>query len=461
MIVRDDPVKGGSTLGTSSAHVSTAHRWGEQTQRALDNFPVSGERIPQAMIQALAMIKSECATVNGELGTVPMPIVEVVRRAADEVVRGEMADQFPVDVFQTGSGTSTNMNLNEVIANRASELLGGSVHPNDHVNASQSSNDTFPSAARIAAVLQISTTLLPALDSLRVSLLDLSIRHIDTVKMARTHLMDAVPMTFGQEVGGWARSIELSSDRIRGVLPRLAELPLGGTAAGTGLNAPAGFASAVAARLSSRTGFTFTEAQDHFEAQSSQDAILEAGAIMKVVALALHKIAGDLRLLGSGPNGGLGEIRLPALQAGSSIMPGKVNPVIPEMVQQVVAQVVGNDATITFAATMSTLQINTAMPVAARCLLSSIHLLANATTLLDGRCIRGIEVDEARMRRNAERSPAIVTALAPQIGYDAAAKLVRQAEQQGLSLAELIDEHDGLPGRSEISALLSMARPHD
>ena len=336
------------------------------------------------------------------------------------------------------------------------------MHPNDHVNASQSSNDTFPSAARVAAVLQLTTCLLPALDSLRVSLLDLSIRHADTVKMARTHLMDAVPMTFGQEVGGWGRAIELSSERIMATLPRLAELPLGGTAVGTGLNAPDGFGSLVAARLSARTGFTFTEAQDHFEAQSSQDVITEAAAMLKVVALALHKVAGDLRLLGSGPNGGLGEIRLPTLQAGSSIMPGKVNPVIPEMVQQVAAQVVGNDATITFAATLSTLQINTAMPVAARSLLSSIHLLANATALLDSRCIRGVEVDEGRMRRNAERSPAIVTALAPRIGYDAATKLVHQAEDRGVSLAELIDElPDGSAARSVVGALLAMARPHD
>jgi fumarate hydratase class II len=423
---------------------------------------VSGERVPQTIIEALAMIKAECATVNGQLAVVPLPIADAVRRAADEIVRGDMADQFPVDVFQTGSGTSTNMNVNEVIANRASELLGSAVHPNDHVNASQSSNDTFPSASRIAAVLQLTTRLVPALESLQASLHDLSLRHADTVKMGRTHLMDAVPMTFGQEAGGWARSIALSCERITATLPHLAELPLGGTAVGTGLNAPTGFAASVVDRLRARTGFVFTEAEDHFEAQSSQDAITEAAAILKVVAISLHKIAGDLRLLGSGPNGGLGELRLPTLQAGSSIMPGKVNPVIPEMVQQVAAQVVGNDATVTFAATLSTLQINTAMPIAARSLLSSIHLLANAATLLDSRCVRGIEVDEQRMRRNAERSPAIVTALAPRIGYDAAAKLVRQADDQGVSLAELIDDQSGdAEGASGVDALLAMARPHD
>lgn len=440
--------------------MASTHRWGAQTQKAIDNFPVSGDRIPQPLIEALAMIKAESAAVNKELGIIGESMASAIRQAADEILGGKMADQFPVDVFQTGSGTSTNMNMNEVIANRAAQILGDDVHPNDHVNASQSSNDTFPSAARLAAVLQLTTALLPALDSLRASLLDLSGRHEDTVKMARTHLMDAVPMTFGQEVSGWARAVELSSERINAMLPRLAELPIGGTAVGTGLNSPRGFGAMVAQRLSARTGSSFTEAGNHFEAQSSQDAMVEAGAMLKVVALSLHKIAGDLRLLGSGPQGGLGEITLPELQAGSSIMPGKVNPVIPEMVQQVAAQVVGNDATITFAATMSTLQLSTAMPITARSLLSSIHLLANAASLLDTRCIRGIEVDRDRMRRNAERSPAIVTALAPRIGYDAAAKLVHQAEEQGVSLAELIEQQD--VGTSAVGdALLAMTRPAD
>src|SRR3954449_238088 len=422
---------------------SADHRWGEQTQRAIENFPVSGDRIPPALIDALAMIKAESAAVNAEIGQLPSMVADAIRQAAEEILRGEMADQFPVDVFQTGSGTSTNMNMNEVIASRASEIAGQAIHPNDHVNAAQSSNDTFPSAGRIAAVVQITHMLLPALQSLQRSLVELSERHADTVKMARTHLMDAVPITFGQEVSGWARSVQLGSERLMAVLPRLAELPLGGTAVGTGLNAPNGFAAAVADRLSARTGCRFTEAANHFEAQSSQDAMVEAGAMLKVVALSLHKIAGDLRLLGSGPNGGLGELQLPALQAGSSIMPGKVNPVIPEMVQQVAAQVVGNDATITFAATLSTLQLSTAMPITARSLLSSIHLLTSAATLLDTRCIRSIEVDKDRMRRNAEGSPAIVTALAPRIGYDAAARLVYQAQEQGASLQELIEAQDG------------------
>src|SRR4051812_175001 len=439
--------------------LSADHRWGEQTQKAIENFPVSGDRIPPEMIAALAMIKAESAAVNESLGQLPTKVADAIRQAADEILRGDMADQFPVDVFQTGSGTSTNMNINEVIANRASEIAGEAIHPNDHVNAAQSSNDTFPSAGRIAAVMQITLVLLPALQSLQRSLVELSDRHADTVKMARTHLMDAVPITFGQEVSGWARSVELGGDRLTAVLPRLAELPLGGTAVGTGLNAPEGFAAAVADRLSARTGCAFTEAANHFEAQSGQDAMVEAAAILKVVALSLHKIAGDLRLLGSGPNGGLGELQLPALQAGSSIMPGKVNPVIPEMVQQVAAQVVGNDATITFAATLSTLQLSTAMPITARSLLSSIHLLTSAATLLDTRCIRSIEVDKDRMRRNAEGSPAIVTALAPRIGYDAAARLVYQAQEQGASLQELIEAQDGDPSAGSVDVLLAMTRP--
>ncbi|HSB85798.1 MAG TPA: lyase family protein, partial [Ilumatobacteraceae bacterium] len=269
-----------------STHQLT-QRWGKQTQLAIENFPVSGERIPAALIRALAMVKSACASVNAELGAVPQPIADAIRTAADEVAEGQLADQFPVDVFQTGSGTSTNMNMNEVLASRATELLeqgqpGQHVHPNDHVNASQSSNDTFPSAARIAAALQITNVLLPALRALQDSLAELAARHAATVKMGRTHLMDAVPMTFGQEVGGWARSVELAADRVRSCLPRLSELPLGGTAVGTGLNAPVGFGARVAARLSARTGVTFVEAEDHFEAQASQDALTEAAATMKV-----------------------------------------------------------------------------------------------------------------------------------------------------------------------------------
>jgi len=277
--------------------MTTTHRWGKQTELAVQNFPVSGDRIPPSMIRALALIKWAAAGVNAECGVIDTDVADAIRRAAEEIVGGGMADEFPVDVFQTGSGTSTNMNVNEVVADRAGELLGRDVHPNDHVNASQSSNDTFPSAARIAAALEITGRLLASLDTLHAALADVSAQHGDTVKMARTHLMDAVPMTFGQEAGGWARAVQLAGERVRSLLPRLCELPLGGTAVGSGLNAPAGFGSRLAAQLAARTGIPFVEATDHFEAQSSQDVLVEAGAVMKVVALSLHKIAGDLRLL--------------------------------------------------------------------------------------------------------------------------------------------------------------------
>lgn len=392
--------------------------------------------MPVALIHALAMIKAEAAVVNGSLGVIDGATGDAVRRAADEVAAGEWDQLFPVDVFQTGSGTSTNMNVNEVVASRAAELLGRDVHPNDHVNASQSSNDTIPTAIRVAAVVAVSNQLVPALQALAGSLRDLAAQHTGTVKMARTHLMDAVPMTFSQEVSGWARMVELGVDRLHATFGRVNELPIGGTAAGTGLNAPIGFGSAVAARLSDRTGATFREAVDHLEAQSAHDGLGELSAACRAVALSLNKIAGDLRLLGSGPAGGLAEIRLPELQKGSSIMPGKVNPVIPEVVQQVAAQVVGNDAAIVFAMTMSTLQLNTAAPVIARNLLSSIALTARAARLLDERCIAGIDVDVERMYALAARSSAIVTAIAPSIGYDAAAEIVRLAAADGVSIVD-------------------------
>jgi fumarate hydratase class II len=437
-------------------------RWGPQTERAIENFPISGEPVPHEVIVALALVKAEAAVANAELGVIPAPVADAVRRAAEEIVDGGHRDQFPVDVFQTGSGTSTNMNLNEVIAHRAGELLGTPVHPNDHVNASQSSNDVFPSAVRIAAARLIVHDVVPALRGLAADLRALAGRHTDTVKAGRTHLMDAVPMTFGQEVAGWARIVELGVERFEAVLPRLGELPLGGTAVGTGLNAPAGFAPRVIAALAERTGLALREATDHLEAQSGQDALVEVAAAAKVVALGLHKIAGDLRLLGSGPATGLGELRLPELQAGSSIMPGKVNPVIPEAVQQVAAQVVGNDATVTFAATVSTLQLNTAMPVMARSVVSSLRLLAAAARVLAEKCVRGIEVDAARMARHAERSAALVTALAPIIGYDAAAQVARRALAEGRSIRSVV-EAEGLVDPARLDTLLdvaSLARPH-
>jgi len=430
-------------------------RWGRQTELALANFPISGERVPGALIRALARIKAEAAIVNRQCGALSPTMAAAIHRAAEEIAMGAMVDQFPVDVFQTGSGTSTNMNLNEVIAHRATELGGETVHPNDHVNASQSSNDAFPSAIRIAACSAITTGLIPALESIGATLRALSDRHEDTVKMARTHLMDAVPMTFGQEVSGWARGVQLGIERLDTVLPRLGELPLGGTAVGTGLNAPPGFGALIVERLVLSTGLALTPAVNRFEAQSAQDAIVETSGVLKTIALTLHKLAGDIRLLGSGPQGGLGEIHLKELQAGSSIMPGKVNPVIAEVVQQVAAQVVGNDTTITFAATMSTLQLNTAMPVMARSILSSIVLMTAAATQLDRACLRDIDVDVDQMLRYARGSPAVATALIPTIGYDAAVNVVHAAET----------EHRTVPSATAATEftdddLLSMTRPH-
>ncbi|QQS25216.1 MAG: class II fumarate hydratase [Actinomycetota bacterium] len=443
------------------ADQAVARWWGRQTELAIANFPISGEPMPWPVVEALLLVKAEAARVNADLGVIPRETADAIERAVAELVDEKMVEQFPVDVFQTGSGTSTNMNVNEVVAHRASELLGAAVHPNDHVNTSQSSNDTFPSAVRIAAARTTVHEVLPALDSLAEALTELAHRHLDTVKAGRTHLMDAVPMTFGQEVAGWARVVRLGRERFEAALPRVLELPLGGTAVGTGLNAPEDFAAAVIEGLARRTGLALREAVDHFEAQSSQDALVEIGATAKVVALGLHKIAGDLRLLGSGPATGLGEVRLPELQAGSSIMPGKVNPVIAEVVQQVAAQVVGNDAAATFAATASTLQLSTAMPLLARSVLSSLTLIASATNVLAERCVRGIEVDVDRMARHAASSAALVTSLAPNIGYDAAARLVRQAVAEGRSVRDVVTDA-GLVDEQTLDAAMdlgAMARP--
>ncbi|MFN8021286.1 MAG: class II fumarate hydratase [Acidimicrobiales bacterium] len=440
------------------AEPAGGRRWGRQTDLAIANFPISGEPVPADVVRALGEIKYAAAVVNERHGSIDAELADAVMRAADEVADGEWADQFPVDVFQTGSGTSTNMNVNEVIAHRAGELLGRAVHPNDHVNRSQSSNDVFPSAIRLAAAALIVDEVVPALALLATELRALAARHRTTVKMGRTHLMDAVPMTFGQEVDGWARAIELGVVRVEAALDRVLELPIGGTAVGTGLNAPRGFGADVAAVLRDRTGLAVVEATDHVEAQSSHDALVELSGEVRTVALSLHKVAGDLRLLSSGPTGGLAELRLAELQAGSSIMPGKVNPVIPEAVQQVTAQIVGNDATITFAATLSTLQLSTAGPIVARATVSSLRLLAAAATVLRERCLGGLEVDTERMATYARRSPAVVTALAPVMGYDAAAALVHEASDSGRSIGELARERgvaDDVAAR--VDDLLGMA----
>lgn len=428
-----------------SPQAGSTVRWGTETELAVGNFALSGDRIPARVIEALALIKAEAARVNAASGRLDGELAEAIAAAADEVAAGAFADQFPVDVFQSGSGTSTNMNVNEVVAHRASELSGLDIHPNDHVNAAQSTNDTMPSAIRIAVGIAMTETLVPALGVLRDALHDLAGEHDRTVKLGRTHLVDAVPMTFADEAGAWARMVGVGIERLGSVWPRLRELPLGGTAVGTGLNAPPGFGSAIAARLAERTGLDWIEAVDHFEVQSAQDTLLETSGALRSVAVSLFKIAGDIRLLSSGPVGGPAELRLPSLQAGSSIMPGKTNPVVPEAIQQVAAQVVGNDATLVFASTLSTLQLNTALPLFARTLISSTELLSNASLLFAEKCIVDLVVDAEQMRHLAEKTSALVTALAPRIGYAAAAAIAKTMSSGKHSLDEALALH-GMTG---------------
>jgi fumarate hydratase class II len=430
-------------------------RWAAQTQRATENFPISGIRIDPRLIAALAAIKGAAAVVNARLGVVPGDVADAVVFAAADVATGRWDDHFPIDVFQTGSGTSSNMNANEVIANLASERLGRPVHPNDHVNASQSSNDVFPSALHLAAATAIVGELVPALQHLAGALRHKGAETAGVVKAGRTHLMDATPVTLGQELGGYATAVEHGVERARACLPRLAELALGGTAVGTGINAPATFAPAVIERLASATGLPLREAADHFEAQGGRDAVVEASGALRTVALSLARIANDLRLMASGPRAGIAEIRLPDLQPGSSIMPGKVNPVIPEAVYQVAAQVVGNDAAVAFGATAGAFELNTAMPMMARNLLESVHLLAAVSRLLADRCVAGIEADVERCRANAESSPALATALSPHIGYEAAAAVVRQAAAEGRTLREVVLER-GLLRPGEVDRILDV-----
>jgi len=415
-------------------------RWGAQTQRAVDNFPVSGLRLHPELIAALGAVKWAAALENGRLGVVSPACADAMAAAADEVAAGGWRDQFPVDVFQTGSGTSSNMNANEVVASLAAQRLGEAVHPNDHVNASQSSNDVFPTAIHLAVATALAHRLVPALRHLAGALRDGQGRFGDVVKAGRTHLMDATPVTLGQEFGGWARAAELGVERIEAVLPRVGELPLGGTAVGTGLNAPPGFAAGVIARLADRSGLALREAADHFEAQGGRDALVEASGVVRTVAVSLFKLANDLRLLASGPRAGLAEIRLPDLQPGSSMMPGKVNPVVPEAVCQVVAQVVGNDAAVAFAGAAGTLELNVMMPVLARNLLEAIELLSSVTRLLADRCVAGIEADVDRCRSYAEATVSVATALAPALGYDRAAELVKEALASGRPIRELVLE---------------------
>ena len=410
--------------------------WGANTQRAVENFPVSGERLPRELIGALASIKGAAATVNGRLGVLEPDMAEAIHDAAAEVARGDYDDQFPIDVFQTGSGTSSNMNANEVIATLATRRLGRPVHPNDHVNASQSSNDVFPSAIHIAAARLIKQSLLLALDRLAAALGAKATEFADVVKSGRTHLMDATPVTLGQEFGGYAAAVRHGAERIAETLPDIGELPLGGTAVGTGLNAPRGFAAAVIARLAE--DMFLVGPRDHFEAAGARDALVAASGVLRSIAVSEYKICNDLRLMNSGPLTGLAEIRVPDLQPGSSIMPGKVNPVICEAVCQVCAQVIGDDAAVAFSGAAGNFELNVMMPVIGQNLLDSIRLLSSASRLLADRCVDGIVADVERMRRFAESSPSIVTALNRFLGYEAAAAVAHEALATGKTIREVV-----------------------
>ncbi|WP_433892123.1 class II fumarate hydratase [Streptomyces sp. CA-111067] len=437
-------------------------KWRAQTQRAVENFPISGQPIARAHIEALGRIKAAAAKVNAELGVLDKEIAEAVREAAEEVAAGKWDAHFPIDVFQTGSGTSSNMNANEVIATLATERLGRDVHPNDHVNASQSSNDVFPSSIHIAATAAVTGDLIPALDHLATALEAKSAEFATVVKAGRTHLMDATPVTLGQEFGGYAAQVRYGVERLRASLPRLAELPLGGTAVGTGINTPPGFPAAVIAEVARTTGLPLTEARDHFEAQGARDGIVETSGQLRTIAVGLTKIANDLRWMSSGPRTGLAEISLPDLQPGSSIMPGKVNPVIPEAVLMVAAQVTGNDTAITVAGAAGNFELNVMLPVIARNILESVRLLANVTRLLADRTVDGITAHAERAREYAESSPSVVTPLNRYIGYEEAAKVAKRALAERKTIREVVIESGyverGLLSETELDQALDVLR---
>lgn len=412
--------------------------YGEQTRLAVSNFPVSGRPVHAEVIRALALIKSEAAKTNADLKIITDQMAEAIATAADRIVSGEHADQFPIDVFQTGSGTSTNMNVNEVVANLATSAFGSKVHPNDHVNASQSSNDVFPTALHIATSVAVTRDLIPALEHLATTLDAKAKEHVASVKSGRTHLMDAVPVTLGQEFAAYATQVRYAVQRIKAALPGVLELPLGGTATGTGLNAPAGFASGTIKRLGARTGLALTEAIDHVEAQGARDGLVHLSGSLRTTAVSLTKIADDLRWMSSGPRTGLGEIALPELQKGSSIMPGKVNPVICESVLQVCAQVIGNDATVAWAGARGNFELNTMQPVMGQNVLDSVSLLANAATILADKAVAGITVDVAHLKELAESSPSIVTALNLYLGYDEAAEIAKQSLKEKRTIKDIV-----------------------
>ncbi|KIQ65016.1 aspartate ammonia-lyase [Kitasatospora griseola] len=420
--------------------VPAAAKWQAQTQRAVENFPVSGQRLERAHIAALARIKAAAAVVNARLGVLEEPVAEAIRSAAEEVAAGGWDAEFPVDVFQTGSGTSSNMNANEVIATLAGERLGRPVHPNDQVNASQSSNDVFPSSIHIAATGAVVHELIPALEHLAGALEAKAGEFAEVVKSGRTHLMDATPVTLGQEFGGYAAQVRYGVERLTATLPRVAELPLGGTAVGTGINTPAGFSAAVIAEVARATGLPLTEARNHFEAQGARDGLVELSGQLRTVATGFTKIANDLRWMGSGPRTGLAEINLPDLQPGSSIMPGKINPVLPEVVLMVAAQVIGNDTTVTVAGASGNFELNVMLPVIARNVLESVRLLAGVARLLADRTVTGITANAERTREYAESSPSVVTPLNRYIGYEEAAKVAKQSLAERKTIRQVVVE---------------------
>jgi fumarate hydratase class II len=439
-----------------------------QTARAVENFPISGITLERAHIAALAQIKKSAALANASLGVLDKNIADAIAYAADEVISGKHDNEFPVDIFQTGSGTSSNMNMNEVLATLATAKLGSKVHPNDHVNASQSSNDVFPTSVHLAVTSALIHDLLPALDHLAKSLEVKAKAWESVVKAGRTHLMDATPVTLGQEFGGYAAQIRYGIERVESTISRVAEVPLGGTAVGTGINTPKGFPQEVIRLLAKETKLPVTESRNHFEAQGARDALVEASGALRTLAVGVTKIANDLRWMGSGPNAGIGELSIPDLQPGSSIMPGKVNPVIPEAVLMVVARVIGNDATVAWAGATGNFELNVAIPVMGNSLLESIRLLSNSLVLLADKTIDGLEANVERSRALAESSPSIVTPLNKYIGYESAAKIAKHAVAKGLTIREATIELGYVDGEKltmeqldKALDVLSMTKPSE
>jgi fumarate hydratase class II len=452
------------TMG--EVRVPASALYAAQTQRAVENFPISGSGLEPAQIVALARIKRAAAIVNGEMSIIDKKIADSIVGAADALIAGEHHDQFPVDTYQTGSGTSSNMNMNEVLATLATSALGSAVHPNDHVNASQSSNDVFPTSVHVAVTGALLNDLIPALEHLATALERKAVLWKNAVKSGRTHLMDATPVTLGQEFAGYARQVRLGIERIQTSIPRVAEVPLGGTATGTGINTPLGFPQRVIEVLAKDSGLPITEAKDHFEAQGARDGLVEASGALRVIAVSLTKICNDLRWMGSGPNTGLGELHIPDLQPGSSIMPGKVNPVIPEAVLMVCARVIGNDATIAWAGASGNFELNVAIPVMGTALLESIRLLANSSVALADKTVDGLEANLVRALALAESSPSIVTPLNKFIGYENAAKIAKHSVAKSMTVREAVIDL-GFVERGELTLeqldtaldVMSMTRP--